>query len=225
MTIRQNPILALFEACHHYCTSHGISFLDLAPLVIESETPQTGHLIALYCLVVTQSQPGGERVKALNEAIEACKQFCWRVGVNPCTFVQRYDGECYDYGTPEYIAGMLLSLDIDPLECSPTDYPRPTEQFYTPTRVKTVKKKPGYVYLIQSPTGAYKIGRTSNPANRIKTFSVKLPFEVEYVCVIPTEDMHGLEAQLHALYAEQRINGEWFNLTPDNVEFIKGLAS
>lgn len=82
----------------------------------------------------------------------------------------------------------------------------------------------GYVYLIQSPTGAYKIGRTANPTDRMKTFSVKLPFEVEYVCVIQTEDMLGLENQLHNQFAHLRINGEWFQLSPDDVEYIKGLV-
>lgn len=82
----------------------------------------------------------------------------------------------------------------------------------------------GFVYLIQSPTGAYKIGRTTNPNDRMKTFSVKLPFEVDYVCVIQTDDMYGLESQLHNKFAKNRVNGEWFALTPDEVEYIKGLA-
>lgn len=83
----------------------------------------------------------------------------------------------------------------------------------------------GFVYLIQSPTGYYKIGRTKDPNDRIATFSVKLPFEVEYVCVIQTSDMYSLETILHNRYAKQRVNGEWFQLTPEDVEYIKGLAS
>lgn len=89
---------------------------------------------------------------------------------------------------------------------------------------RTTKTTEGYVYLVQSISGAYKIGRTSNPANRLKTFNVKLPFEVEYLAVIPTSNMHGLEAELHNKYAQQRINGEWFDLSPADVEYIKGLA-
>lgn len=82
----------------------------------------------------------------------------------------------------------------------------------------------GYVYLIQSPTQAYKIGRTRNPDNRMETFTVKLPFEVEYVCVIQCEDMYGLERELHQRFADKRVNGEWFSLTLEDVEYIKGLA-
>lgn len=83
---------------------------------------------------------------------------------------------------------------------------------------------PGFVYLLQSPTGAYKIGKTKTPNDRLRTFSVKMPFEVAYVCVIETLDMNGLERSLHLRFAEKRLNGEWFSLTDADVEYIKGLA-
>lgn len=89
---------------------------------------------------------------------------------------------------------------------------------------KAKEKRPGFVYLIQSPTGYYKIGRTINPDNRLKTFTVKLPFEVEYVCVIKTENMFDLEKELHGYFQHKRVNGEWFDLKPHDIEFIKGLA-
>lgn len=85
--------------------------------------------------------------------------------------------------------------------------------------------KAGYVYLIQSPTQAYKIGRTVNPDNRMRTFAVKLPFEVEYICLIATNDMKQLEFDLHKMFDSKRIRGEWFALNTDDVEYIKGLAS
>lgn len=82
----------------------------------------------------------------------------------------------------------------------------------------------GYVYLLQSPTGFYKIGRAINPANRLKTFSVHLPFEVEYICLIQTDDMIGLELELHRRFAAKRGNGEWFALDDADVAYVKGLA-
>lgn len=105
-------------------------------------------------------------------------------------------------------------------------------QIVPPKVQKPAKKQPsrtnardGFVYLIQSPTGTYKIGRTVNPADRMKTFTVKLPFEVEYTCVIPADDMYYLERTLHAQFADKRVNGEWFKLSPEDVEYIKGLAT
>lgn len=99
---------------------------------------------------------------------------------------------------------------------------------YEPQPKKVVippKPRAGYVYLIKSPSSSYKIGRTIDPDNRMKVFSVKLPFEVEYVALIQTDDMKTLETSLHQRFAHLHINGEWFALTPADVEYIKGLAS
>lgn len=81
----------------------------------------------------------------------------------------------------------------------------------------------GFVYLLKSPTNAYKIGRSKNPQDRIKTFGVKLPFEVEYLAIIPAQDMCSLEAELHQRFADKRINGEWFALTDNDIAYIKSL--
>lgn len=86
------------------------------------------------------------------------------------------------------------------------------------------RERAGYVYLIQSPTGAYKIGRTIDINRRIKTFHVKLPFEIEPICIIKTENMFVLEAQLHIKFALKRLDGEWFKLTTEDVEYIKSLS-
>lgn len=84
----------------------------------------------------------------------------------------------------------------------------------------------GYVYLIKdvSMTGHYKIGKTRNPHDRLSTFGVKLPFEIETVCLIRCDRYHELESNLHRQFADKRVNGEWFNLSPEDVEYIKGLA-
>lgn len=90
---------------------------------------------------------------------------------------------------------------------------------------KVIMPDPGYVYLIQSPTGVYKIGRAKNPDNRMETFSVKLPFEVAYIHLIPCENYRHSERQLHIRYADKRINGEWFDLTPEDVAWIKSIET
>lgn len=83
----------------------------------------------------------------------------------------------------------------------------------------------GYVYLLRQIGGVYyKIGRTRNPNDRIKTFAVKLPFPVEYDALIRTANMNELERQLHAKFQMKRADGEWFALAPDDVAYIKGLA-
>ena len=89
---------------------------------------------------------------------------------------------------------------------------------------KPHKKRAGYVYLLKSEVGHYKIGCTNNPQNRLKTFGVKLPFRVEFVCLIKTDDMEIKETELHDRFQSNRLDGEWFNLSPDNVQFIKTMA-
>jgi hypothetical protein len=91
---------------------------------------------------------------------------------------------------------------------------------------ETVKepKKPGYVYLLQAASGQYKIGKTSDPKNRARTFGVKLPFQVDFICLIKTDDYQTLEKSLHQRFEAKRIDGKWFNLSDEDVEYIKGLA-
>ena len=82
----------------------------------------------------------------------------------------------------------------------------------------------GFVYLLQTPPDYYKIGCTTKPRNRLLTFGVQLPFEVELVCLIYSHDIYHTERELHNRFREQRSHGEWFKLSADDVEYVKGLA-
>lgn len=84
----------------------------------------------------------------------------------------------------------------------------------------------GYVYLLKSPSKSlYKIGYTAKPDNRLATFKNKLPFNVQYVCLIKSDDMRTLEKRLHRKFADKRSDGEWFALTVTDVAYIKALAN
>lgn len=85
--------------------------------------------------------------------------------------------------------------------------------------------KAGYVYLIQELNdGHFKIGRTRNPNNRFETFGVKLPAKIDYICLIPTEDTHLLENNLHWHFKHRHVAGEWFALSDEDVASIIALA-
>lgn len=93
-------------------------------------------------------------------------------------------------------------------------------------RVTEKKKRDGFVYLLQQVGGThYKIGYSKNPESRNKTFGIQLPFDVEFICLIKTDDMIALELELHEKFASKRGSGEWFALNPEDVEYIKGLAT
>jgi hypothetical protein len=84
----------------------------------------------------------------------------------------------------------------------------------------------GYVYLLKTSGGVYKIGRTNNPYSRRETFKSKLPYEhVNYLRTIRTKDMYKLETELHKRYKAWKVPGtrEFFNLTDVQVAEICGI--
>lgn len=91
------------------------------------------------------------------------------------------------------------------------------------TMTKAYYNSLGYVYLIRHATepGLYKIGKTNNPSNRLKTFNVKLPFEVDYEILIQTDNMTRVEKEWHDHFSHRRINGEWFALDEQDVKWMR----
>lgn len=84
-----------------------------------------------------------------------------------------------------------------------------------------------WVYVIQDiqVTGFCKIGRTVTPKDRFSLFDVKLPFKWQFVALIPCPNSASLEREIHRSYKDQRINGEWFNLTAQDAAILKDYAS
>lgn len=84
----------------------------------------------------------------------------------------------------------------------------------------------GFVYLLKTPLDdtLFKIGKASDPNNRLRTFNVKLPFPIQYECLIQTSDMSSLEKELHSKFASKRLDGEWFRLGQEDVEYICSLV-
>lgn len=93
-----------------------------------------------------------------------------------------------------------------------------------PEKPKSKKDKSGYIYLILAETGQYKIGYSKRLFDRVKTFQVKLPFEIELIHQFPADDMYQAERELHSYFAAHRVNGEWFSLSPEQVEEIKAIT-
>lgn len=84
--------------------------------------------------------------------------------------------------------------------------------------------RPGYVYLLQGQKGYYKIGRTVDPNDRYRTFKLKLPFDVDYLHLIPCRNRFAAEGRLHRCFDHRRVTGsEWFRLSLDDVALIKSI--
>lgn len=80
----------------------------------------------------------------------------------------------------------------------------------------------GYVYLLKHGSRReYKIGKTNNPIRREGEIGVELPQRLEPIHVITTDDPAGIESYWHRRFAEKRLKGEWFALTPNDVRAFK----
>lgn len=84
------------------------------------------------------------------------------------------------------------------------------------------KERKGVVYVInQVGTTHYKIGISTNYDERLKLFTVKLPFDIKETAVYETDLYAEKERELHALFADKRLNGsEFFNLAEEDLALI-----
>jgi predicted GIY-YIG superfamily endonuclease len=75
-----------------------------------------------------------------------------------------------------------------------------------------------YVYLISdSNTYNYKIGISNNPERRVKTLQTGNDNKLKIVHKIICEYYSDVEKALHNRYKFNKINGEWFELSNDDV--------
>lgn len=80
-----------------------------------------------------------------------------------------------------------------------------------------------YVYLMQdSSNGYYKIGISNTPEYRERTLQSEKPTIEMLACKkFPTRKIaESIESALHTTYSQQRLRGEWFNLTDADVAAI-----
>jgi len=90
-------------------------------------------------------------------------------------------------------------------------------------RIMSKSKDYGYVYFIMSLTNPpqIKIGRSKSPDVRIRKLGVVLPFDVEPIHIIETDNAARLEATYHELFDYCRSRGEWFDIPESQLETIK----
>lgn len=71
----------------------------------------------------------------------------------------------------------------------------------------------------------YKIGRSSGVFTRLSTLDRGTPFGIELIALIRTIDAEELERFLHRIVKGPRVHGEWFQLTEEDLQTIKGIAN
>lgn len=80
----------------------------------------------------------------------------------------------------------------------------------------------GFVCLLKHGSRReYKIGRTNNVIRREGEISLQLPEKLQPVHYIETDDPTGVESYWHNRFADKRMEGEWFELSPQDVRAFK----
>ncbi len=88
-----------------------------------------------------------------------------------------------------------------------------------PVRAKPIVTS-GFVYLTKSGRH-YKIGRTGSLGRREWELRIQIPVPPRTVHRIETDDPVGIETYWHKRFEAKRGEGEWFNLSTDDVQAFK----
>jgi hypothetical protein len=78
----------------------------------------------------------------------------------------------------------------------------------------------GFVYLMKSGRH-YKIGHTVSVGSRERQLAIKIPVRPKTIHAIKTDDPVGVEAYWHGRFSSKRGEGEWFELSIDDVQAFK----
>lgn len=81
-----------------------------------------------------------------------------------------------------------------------------------------------YIYLTKADCG-YKIGRTTQPNKRPLSVAGNMPIKLSVIAVIEVPNSKDAERRLHWIFSDKRLRGEWFALTDEDVELVKGYPS
>ncbi|MES2455002.1 MAG: GIY-YIG nuclease family protein [Bacteroidota bacterium] len=83
-------------------------------------------------------------------------------------------------------------------------------------------KQIGYVYFLQEKKyHTVKIGRSLNLDRRLGIFVTDLPYRVELIGYILSLNYEGIELAFHKHFRHKRLDGEWFELTQEEVSDLK----
>jgi hypothetical protein len=89
---------------------------------------------------------------------------------------------------------------------------------------RKIDKTTAYVYLFHNEvTNLHKIGFSSHPMKRFRTIMIKRKQLMSIEHLIPTPDPEQREAELHFMFRDKNIEGEWFDLSEDDLQDIKDM--
>ncbi len=85
---------------------------------------------------------------------------------------------------------------------------------------KSTTTTEGYIYVLRSEAGHYKIGKAIDPFSRSKTIGTQHAYKIDLIYIALCLDYTRVERYLHQALSSYRMNGEWFDLPADKVEWL-----
>lgn len=93
--------------------------------------------------------------------------------------------------------------------------------YQQPPTIELGLRNRGFIYILeQRDYRWYKIGKTKNLSKRLPLLDIQLPFPVTTLHTIATDNMVFAEAYLHKHFVAKRLNGEWFQLDQDDLQWL-----
>lgn len=93
------------------------------------------------------------------------------------------------------------------------------KELVTSMNATSIKNHPNAIYLIKG-AGLTKIGISSNVDSRYRKLVATSPVPLELLFSISTPDSRKVEKELHLRYNSYRAHGEWFKLSPTQIQEI-----
>jgi hypothetical protein len=84
---------------------------------------------------------------------------------------------------------------------------------------------PGYIYLLKASNGFFKIGRAANVEKRLNNHKRMYPLEIEVLHTVYVADTVRTESYLLKRFEDYKLQGEWFLLEREHVDFICQLTT
>lgn len=82
----------------------------------------------------------------------------------------------------------------------------------------------GFVYVVKPfAVNVYKIGCTVDVARRVKDLQRNRAYPIDVVCTIEASDCVALESEFHLCLEAYKLAGEWFVLSAETIEYLKGV--
>jgi hypothetical protein len=94
----------------------------------------------------------------------------------------------------------------------------------TATALRKIAAPRWHFYAIQvDPDGPVKLGISQNVQRRLEGLQTAAPYRLKLLVAVP--GFRETEKSVHARFQDARIGGEWFNPTPELLDFIHDLKT